>query len=563
MAKLLPVVGEVITAVESAAKLISAGVVLPFDEEASEKLLEGAGQAWVEYSEQNAIACGVNMLIAHAAGDDDIQSYASTTRTRADHQEVSSTTSARGPSAEGESVGPHQVVATENDVDRPNARIEYLQSRLADSALTFVSCVPIVGHIKGIVHYCEGDEEAGVRCMHSATRPLVVFGAAAAMVATCGAAAPIAIPAAAGVGVDAGLANDGVFSAVDRTVREEEGHAFGVVRQIEQGIHGGEDGEGDPNAFVNATLLIAGDALAGAATAAAMRAASGANAGGGSAASNAASKTAAANNAAGATSSSSAASSGSAGGASAGSSSAGSAAANVAGAAGDGVVAAEAATAVASKTGAAARAAGPGIGAATRITVGATAAGTRILAEGLMCSTRRERRLRQFGADSDSEMDILRHFRNSAAGGGAEQRDESPYVVEEVTSGAEEEGVGFSTANSPTSRRHVRLVVRSSAVCSEPEEPPEAVEDVVKELELQAQDEVRRAKEKEMMNSVDFWSDSEPEPASDFSEPEKLDEISLRSEGESEPECADQIHQKVRAVVEVKKNLRRRPALMF
>jgi hypothetical protein len=56
MAKFLPVIGELFTAVESGAKLVGAAAVLRFSTEKASELLEGAGRAWVDYSEQNLIA---------------------------------------------------------------------------------------------------------------------------------------------------------------------------------------------------------------------------------------------------------------------------------------------------------------------------------------------------------------------------------------------------------------------------------------------------------------------------------------------------------------------------
>jgi hypothetical protein len=70
MAKFLPVIGELFTAVESGVKLVGAAAVLRFSTEKASELLEGAGRAWVDYSEQNLIAAPINMGVRTAVGDE-------------------------------------------------------------------------------------------------------------------------------------------------------------------------------------------------------------------------------------------------------------------------------------------------------------------------------------------------------------------------------------------------------------------------------------------------------------------------------------------------------------
>ena len=48
-----------------------------------------------------------------------------------------------------------------------------LQSNMS----SFFNSVPIVGHIKGIVHYARGDKEGGNKAMKSATRTTAVIAA--------------------------------------------------------------------------------------------------------------------------------------------------------------------------------------------------------------------------------------------------------------------------------------------------------------------------------------------------------------------------------------------------
>ena len=59
MAKFLPVIGEVVTCLESTTKLVAAGITAPFSPETGKKLLDSAGDAWVKYKDENAIACAV------------------------------------------------------------------------------------------------------------------------------------------------------------------------------------------------------------------------------------------------------------------------------------------------------------------------------------------------------------------------------------------------------------------------------------------------------------------------------------------------------------------------
>lgn len=56
MAKFLPVIGEVVTCLESNQ---AAGITAPFSPETGKKLLDSAGDAWVKYKDENAIACAV------------------------------------------------------------------------------------------------------------------------------------------------------------------------------------------------------------------------------------------------------------------------------------------------------------------------------------------------------------------------------------------------------------------------------------------------------------------------------------------------------------------------
>ena len=129
MAKFLPVIGEIFTTVESAAKLVGAGVVAPFDSEKSKQLFKGAGDAWVDYKDNNAIALAVQ---------------------------------GRGKDLGQKSVG-------------------------------FAEGLPVVGHGIGVGRYIAGDTEGGDRCMKQASRSTAVVAATlltgGAGAVACGAAA--------------------------------------------------------------------------------------------------------------------------------------------------------------------------------------------------------------------------------------------------------------------------------------------------------------------------------------------------------------------------------------
>ncbi|KAI1799620.1 hypothetical protein F4811DRAFT_565422 [Daldinia bambusicola] len=69
--------------------------------------------------------------------------------------------------------------------------------------------IPLIGHIKGLVHLVRGEKDEFWQSEEQATRTLVVMGAGALTVSTGGAAAPIM------AGVVAGLAYDGVITGIE------------------------------------------------------------------------------------------------------------------------------------------------------------------------------------------------------------------------------------------------------------------------------------------------------------------------------------------------------------
>lgn len=75
---------------------------------------------------------------------------------------------------------------------------------------------PVVGHVKGVLHYAMGDNTKGDTCMKGATRTAVVIGAG---VATGGAG--FGVVAACAAGVAAGVTMDGVTTGIDSAVHKE------------------------------------------------------------------------------------------------------------------------------------------------------------------------------------------------------------------------------------------------------------------------------------------------------------------------------------------------------
>lgn len=80
-----------------------------------------------------------------------------------------------------------------------------------------VNSVPIVGHIKGIVHYTCGDTERGDAAVWSATRTAVVLGAGVAG-AFAGPAGAVAAVAAAGAGMYIRSSITGMYICLDSNI---------------------------------------------------------------------------------------------------------------------------------------------------------------------------------------------------------------------------------------------------------------------------------------------------------------------------------------------------------
>lgn len=103
--------------------------------------------------------------------------------------------------------------------------------------------IPVIGHVKGVFHYLDDDEEAGDRAMLAASRTTTVVGAAAVgMLAGPVGAGVLAAEAGAGFDLITAIASDGH-------------HVKGIARVAKN--------PKDPNAYIAAGLDVVGDAAIG------------------------------------------------------------------------------------------------------------------------------------------------------------------------------------------------------------------------------------------------------------------------------------------------------------
>lgn len=112
--------------------------------------------------------------------------------------------------------------AVEATYDTEAARRTQLE--FVDNLEGVADATPIVGHVKGAVHYALGDTEKGDGCMKSASRTTAVV---AAGVATGGSGLLVAGAAAATAGVVA----DGVTTGVDSAVHNEY-RPSGIIQTV-------------------------------------------------------------------------------------------------------------------------------------------------------------------------------------------------------------------------------------------------------------------------------------------------------------------------------------------
>ena len=203
-AQSIPVLGEVVTVIDSGAKTIAAGACAMVGQtDAAGKLIKGAGNSWVEYSEKNLVAGLVNATASKIQGDEE--------------------------------------------------ECERISKKILGSLEGFVDSVPAVGHVKGIGHYIAGDTEHGNKCMLGATRGVAVLGAG---LATGGLGGGLVAGGLAGAG--SGVTYDFTASVIDSVVHDEN-RPHGICATIDA-----IDKEGDPNNVVDLSLGLVGDFVAGA-----------------------------------------------------------------------------------------------------------------------------------------------------------------------------------------------------------------------------------------------------------------------------------------------------------
>ena len=199
--KSIPVVSEVLTIGESAGKLIgAAGCAIAGELDSAKKLVDGAGDAWVDYAERQPLAAGINIAVRAIADDDD--------------------------------------------------GVKRVAKKLGHSCEDLVDACPVVGHIKGGVHYALGDIEHGDKCMKDASKDAAIVAATAVAMGTGGAAAPLVAGAAS---LGSGLAADTVITGCD-SLAHGEYRPYGEIAAVTQAVK-----TGDPNDIADAVLAPIAD----------------------------------------------------------------------------------------------------------------------------------------------------------------------------------------------------------------------------------------------------------------------------------------------------------------
>jgi hypothetical protein len=163
-AQSIPIVGEVVTVVDAAARTVAAGgAAICGQTNAAENLIKSAGQSFIDYSERNAIAANVNVLVNHLQGNND--------------------------------------------------RVDEILKKQGQAWTNLGENTPVVGHVVGVVRYATGDKEGGDRAMIGSTRTSVIIGAT---IATGGGALVVG-----GVAVASAAVYDGVATGINSAANGE------------------------------------------------------------------------------------------------------------------------------------------------------------------------------------------------------------------------------------------------------------------------------------------------------------------------------------------------------
>ena len=103
------------------------------------------------------------------------------------------------------------VVCAKSTVESSEAAAKATVSTLNDA----VDGVPVLGHVKGAIHYAVGDESGGEKAMKSASRTVGVIGGGAAGFVVGGPVGAVA------GGIAGGAAADGIISGADSAIHKE------------------------------------------------------------------------------------------------------------------------------------------------------------------------------------------------------------------------------------------------------------------------------------------------------------------------------------------------------
>ncbi|KAJ3129052.1 hypothetical protein HK098_002644 [Nowakowskiella sp. JEL0407] len=131
---------------------------------------------------------------------------------------------------------------------------EVQQSFLTEFLDPAVSSLPVLGHLKGGVHYALGEKEKGDECMKTATRTTAVMGVG---VMTGGAG----FAAAAAAGIAAGVAVDGITTGIESKLKDTYTPS-GTISIIQNASTAMEKQPEKTSGFVfDAVCLVALDAI--------------------------------------------------------------------------------------------------------------------------------------------------------------------------------------------------------------------------------------------------------------------------------------------------------------